>query len=267
MEYRPRLNEGQNDIIMAAKGHSDIKSYLVLGCVHVPFQNRIIMDGIHKMMQAYDFDGVVLNGDFLDMGSLSDYEKGKVNKTGITLEEEYEEANIELDILDSLLKNDSKKVYLFGNHENRYHRWKSDVNNSKYGNLMEPVEALKLKDRGYKVFENYQDDHYELGSLQVFHGFYYNVHSAKKHLDVFRRNVLYNHTHRVQMYREGDFCAWNAGYLGNVNAPCFDYASRAMKSAWANAFAIVHLDKDRHYVDIVNCVNNSFVYNGVKYGA
>ncbi len=264
MEHRPRLNDGQNDIVLAAKGNSDIKSYIVLGCIHVPFQNKSIMEGIYKLISTYSFDGVIFNGDFLDMGSLSDYEKGKISKTGITLEEEYVEGNKVLDVFDKYIEG-TENVFLFGNHCARYFRWKADVNNSKYGDLMDPIDALKLEDRGYKVLSNYQDDYYELGSLQVFHGHYYNVHSAKKHLDVFRRNVLYNHTHRVQMYREGDFCAWNAGFLGNINAPCFDYASRAMKSAWANAFAIVHLDGDRHYVDIINCVENSFVYGGVKY--
>lgn len=266
MEHRPRLNAGQNKIALASKGNRDVKSYIGLGCVHVPFQNIEIMNGIYNLLESYKFDGVIIGGDFLDMNALSDYEKGKISRTGITLEEEYNAANKVLDILDSLLDNDADKIYLFGNHENRYWRWKADVNNSKYGDLADPVKALKLYDRDYKVYTNYEDDYHQLGSLQVMHGEYHNIHSAKKHLDTFRRNVLYWHTHRVQVHREGDFCAWNAGFLGNKDATCFGYAKRGMKSKWANAFPIIHLDGDRHYVDLINCVDDSFVYNGVKYG-
>jgi predicted phosphodiesterase len=266
-ESRPRLNYLQNRSAMAMKGQRKVKSYIVIGCVHVPFYNQSIVKGIIDLMKAYQYDGIVIAGDFLDMAALSEYEKGKVSHTNVTLREEYDSGNELLDIFDELLPEDALRVYLYGNHEDRYWRWRADVNNSKLGDVLNPTDELNLKKRGYIVKDNYKSDYYKLGSLQIMHGEYYNIHTAKKHLDEFRRNVLFFHTHRVQMYREGDFCAWNCGMLANIDAPCFDYAKRGMRMKWANSFAIVHTNGDNHhFVEQINCVGNQFVYNGVKYG-
>jgi predicted phosphodiesterase len=194
-DFRPRLTEIQNKTVEAMKGTRGIKSYIVIGCVHVPFQDQSLIKGLYDLMSAYKYDGLIIAGDFLDMSALSDYERGKVSHTGVTLKEEYDTANELLDIFDDKLDAKALKVFLFGNHESRYFRWMSDVNNSKLGAVLNPVNELHLEDRGYQVFDNYVTDFYKLGSLQIMHGEYYNIHTAKKHLDVFRRNVLYFHTH------------------------------------------------------------------------
>lgn len=266
-DFRPRLSELQNRSVESMKGNRKIKSYIAIGCVHVPFQNQSLIKGIFDLMDTYKYDGIVIGGDFLDMAALSDYERGKVSHTGVTLREEYDTANEILNVFDEKLDSKALRVYLFGNHEARYFRWMSDVNNSKLGNVLNPEHELKLNERGYEVLDNYVTDYYKLGSLQVMHGEYYNIHTAKKHLDVFRRNVIYWHTHRVQIYREGDFCAWNSGMLGQIDAPCFDYAKRGTKMQWANGFSVIHTDEQEfHYVELINCVNDHFIYNGVKYG-
>lgn len=268
-EFRPRLNEKHNNTVLAMKGQRNIKSYIVLGCLHIPFHNQSLLKGVVDLMSTYKYDGIILAGDVLDMGALSDYERGKVSNTNVSLREEYDAGNEILNIFDDLLDHNDNplKVFLFGNHEARYWRWLSDVNNSKLGDVLNPATELNLHDRGYIVKDNYQVDYYKLGALQIMHGEYFNIHTAKKHLDVFRRNVLYFHTHRVQLYREGDFCAWNCGTLAEKDAPCFDYAKRGMKMQWANGFAIVHIDSEKnHYVEQINCVDGNFIYNGVMYG-
>ena len=266
MQLRPRLSQKQSEEVDVMKGKGEIKSYLALGCPHIPFHNKKIMQGIFDLMDTYRFDGLILGGDFIDMASLSSYEKGRVNRTGITLEEEYAQANEILSTLDSKLPKKAKKVYMFGNHENRYWKWLSDVDNSKYGDLLNPTKALNLEKRGYSVYEDYKNDQYKLGSLHIVHGDYWNIHVARKMILVWKRNMLFWHTHRVQLHREGDYCGYNSGFLGDINSPAFDYASASMKSAWGNAFSIIYLDGRRHYVNIINCVGNEFIYNGVRYG-
>lgn len=266
-ESRPRLSPLQNKSAMAMKGERSVKSYIAIGCVHVPFQNQSLIKGIIDLMTAYKYDGIIIGGDFLDMGALSQYEKGKISHTNVTLKEEYEVGNALLDMFDEKLDKNALKVFLYGNHCDRYWRWLSDVNNNKLGDVLSPTDQLNLRDRGYIVKENWAEDFYKIGALQVMHGEYYNVHTAKKHLDVFRRNVLYWHTHRIQVYREGDFCAWNSGTLAQIDAPCFDYAKRGMRMQWANGFSIVHVDENNmHFVEQINCIKDNFIYNGVKYG-
>ena len=266
-ESRPRLNYLQNRSAMAMKGSRNIKSYIAMGCNHVPFHNQYLTKGLLDLMSAYKYDGIIILGDFLDMGALGQYERGKISHTNVTLKEEYEVGNEILDMIDDRLPKDALKVYLWGNHCDRYWRWLADVNNSKLGNVLSPTDQLNLFERGYIVKDQYKTDYYKIGALYAMHGEYYNIHAAKKHLDVFRRNTIFAHTHRVQMYREGDFCAWNIGTMAEIDAPCFSYANRGMKGQWANAFSVVHIDEyDNHFVELVNCVGNRFIYNGVKYG-
>lgn len=241
--------------------------YLVIGCLHVPFNNKNLTDGLFELMQDVNYSGIIIAGDFLDMAALSTYEKGKINNTGITLEDEYIAGNLFLNKIDSLLPKNAKKVFLFGNHENRYWRWKSDVDNSKYGDSLNPISSLALEQRGYEVYHDYINDVYNLGSLSIIHGEYFNIHCAKKHLDVFRRNILFFHTHRLQIHREGDFAAYNAGFLGDKKSAAFNYAKRGMKSAWGNGFAeVTLLDTGEHFVNVISCVNDKFAVNGKIYG-
>lgn len=244
---------------------SQIKTYIVSGCWHVPFHNKTLYSGFKSLVRDVNPDGFVIAGDFIDAGSLGEYERGKMSHTGITLEDEYNAANVVLDEMDSILKEDCQKFYLWGNHCNRYHRWKADVNNSKYGDLLNPTKAMKLIERGYSVYEDYQNDYIELGSLQVFHGYYYNIHVAKKHLDTLRRNSMFVHTHREQMYREGKFASWNIGFMGDINAACFSYAPRTMRESWANSFALVHLTEKDFFVEPINVVNSHFIYGCKRY--
>ena len=263
---RPRLNEGQLKVVSKMKGNSDVKSYLLLGCLHLPHHNKKILNGIYDLMETHWFDGILLGGDILDMGALSSYEKGKVNHTDTTLEDEYFVGNVILDELESRLKKGADKIFMYGNHENRYYRWLSDVDNSKYGKLIDPAIALGLVRRCWKVYDNYKKDQHKLGSLHIAHGDFWNIHVAKKTLDTWKRNMLFWHTHRVQVHREGDFCAYNCGFLGDIESKAFDYAALSMKLKWGNGFAIVNLVGRKHYVDLINCVGNSFTYAGVKYG-
>lgn len=254
------LKEGEINVKL-----EEIKTYVVSGCWHIPFHNQVLYSGFKQLIRDIDPDGFVIDGDFIDVGALSDYDRGRVSKTGVTLEDEYNAANVVLDELDSILRPDVEKYYLWGNHSERYYRWKSDVNNSKYGDILNPNRGMKLEERGYVIKDDYKNDFIELGSLQVLHGIYFNVHSAKQHLDKLRRNCMFVHTHRSQMFRTGDFAAWNIGFMGQIDAPCFNYADRGTKESWANGFALVHVTNDNFFVEQIDVVNSHFVYGGRKY--
>ena len=59
------------------------------------------------------------------------------------------------------------------------------------------ANALRLKERGYKYYE--YNEPLKLGKVSFIHGaFATNLH-AKKHLLAYGENIIYGHTHDVQV--------------------------------------------------------------------
>lgn len=244
--------------------------HIVSGCWHVPFHNKEVVSGLLNLIRDLGdkVKGFHLIGDFLDLHSLSSYDRRNVALVpGLTLKTEYSQGNKVLDLIESILPSDCEKSYIYGNHEDRYNRYIREHENSKIP-PDSPTEALRLKERGFSsIMENWSDDFITLGAhLDLMHGTYYNVHCAKKHMDVFRGSVMFVHTHRVQTYIEGDNGSFNIGCMGDIESPVFGYAARATKASWKNGFAIVTIDKNGdYYVQQILCNNNKFYYNGKAY--
>lgn len=244
--------------------------YISIGCAHAPFHLAPAFKAVQQLLHdnRSQITGLVLAGDFLDMNSLSSHDKGRKPLPGVTLDWEYAESEVLLSSLLDPLASSVEKVYIFGNHEDRYHRYMSDIDNSKLGSSLEgPISGLKLVDKGFDIYENWKEDFITLGHhLQVSHGEFFNVHSAKKHIDTYRKSVLYYHTHRVQQYIEGAVGGYNGGSMADFNAPVFGYASRAMKNSWLNGFNAVHIDEQGFYhIQQIVCYNNSFVFGNKIY--
>lgn len=245
-------------------------TYWVTGCTHAPWQNQAMYDStINFLINEIDLNGIILAGDFVDLNSLSFHDRGNIALPGVTLEYEYREANKLLNQFDLLQNKDNfKKIYLYGNHEDRYNRLLNSSDTSKYGEaLKSPTEGLKLADRGYTVLTNWKSSHVNIGNyLEINHGEFYNVHTAKKTIDTYRKSVLYFHTHRFQIYMEGMVAGWNMGFGGDINAPIFNFATRAMKNSWVNSSVLVTLDNDGFYhVQPLLWINNKLIINGKQY--
>jgi len=243
-------------------------TYYITGCAHAPWQNKAMYESVFKYLnQEVDLEGLILAGDVVDLNSLSSHDKGKVPIKGVTLSWEYQEANKFLDEFDDL-KVKGTKDYIFGNHEDRYLRATKDVDTAKLGSaLISPIQGLKLEERGYNIYKDWKNDAIHLGPhLDVCHGEFLNVHSAKKTIDTYRKSCLYFHTHRFQVFVEGLVGGFNMGFGGDINAPIFNYATRAMKNSWVNSSCLVTLDKDGYYhVEPLMFINNKLIVNGKQY--
>jgi hypothetical protein len=244
--------------------------HIVIPCLHSPFNHEELTTACIELCK--DLKGEIVGfhilGDFEDMNSLSSHDRGRMPLPGVSLSFEHEEANALLDRFDSVLGKTVSKTYIWGNHEDRFKRYMASVDNYKLGNSLDsPTHALKLVDRGYDVFENWKDDHITIGKhLDLMHGEFCNIHTAKKHIDTYRRSIMFCHTHRIQNYNEGKFQGWNIGTMSNWNLPAFNYATRAMKNTWNNGFAVVDIDADGYaFVHQVIWTNNKFIFNGKEY--
>lgn len=252
------------------KKQSRVGMHIVLGCSHVPFQNKRMQEGIINLIEdlGNKIKGFHLIGDILDMNSLSAHEPNKVPLPGITLGYEYAEGNKYLDSFEAVLPKNVDKTYIYGNHEDRYRRHISDINNSKYADaLMSPRQALNLDARGYLVKDNWKEDYVFLGEhLQLIHGEFCTKYPARTHVDRMKASVMFAHTHRIDINYDGEKAGFNIGWGGDAEAPAFSYVSRLTKMNWINGFAIVHVDENGNYfTQVIPVFHDEFWYNGKRY--
>lgn len=257
-----------NFIISNQPLRGEYQTWLVLGCVHVPYHNTFLWDGVMNYIHTHNISGIILAGDFLDMKSISSYEADKV--FDITLSDEYLAGITAKKDIESVISGDTKKVFISGNHEFRFVKYMSSMQNARLGSaLPTPHKALGMDD--WEILTNWQEDYFLLGNnLEVIHGTIIAEHAASAHLkksSVNNRSVLFFHTHRFQTATTGQYSAWNCGTLCDIdNTKAFGYVNRHIRQSWQNGFAIVTVDEDGEtYVQPVKCGRKSFFLDGKKY--
>jgi hypothetical protein len=251
-----------------SRKYNDKGLHVIMPCFHAPHYNASFYNSFKRFLTEKRNEIVALHiiGDFLDMQALSSHDINNISAN--TLDKEYRIGNRILDEITSILSPNILKTYIWGNHEDRYNRYMRNVNNAKLGTaLQSPTEGLKLTARGFHVFENWKQSYITIGEhLTLCHGEFVNIHTAKKHIDTYRKSVMYAHTHRKQVYIEGNTGGFNIGSMANFDDSAFGYASRAMKSSWTNSFSTVFIDDQGYYhVEIPSWVNNRFIYGGKTY--
>lgn len=243
------------------------ENWIILGCVHVPGHNKYLLDGVLRYISENEIHGIILAGDFLDLKSLSSHDKGKEIDTNLW--DEYMEGFKIVRMIEQALADDAKKIYLYGNHDDRYLRTLEKVENSRFGQaLISPQQAMEME--GWQVLNNWKEDYVLLGeNLEVIHGYYTNKNAPKSHLDASAqvgRSVVFFHTHREGFFSNGSFAAWNCGSLANFDDDIFAYVPRQVRQGWRNGFCTVTIDSEgRHYVNQVRCSEKFFFANGIKY--
>lgn len=245
-------------------------NYIIIADAHAPFILKkawLAMISIIKDIKS-TISGIVYAGDFLDLNSLSFYDKGKIPLPGIDLSFEYKESNKWFTMVDKELPSKCYKAFQFGNHCERSLRHLNTPDGKRLGErILSPVYNLDLEKRGYEVFTNWIEDEVILGDLTIIHGAFHNDHLAKKHLDVFKKNIAFGHAHRQQIYRTKNHKAYSIGCMCDMNAPAFSYATKSMKETWSNGFAIASMYKGKTNLQLVqwDYDNECFFFGGKMY--
>jgi len=256
-----------------------IKNWIILPDVHAPFHNEILWYKILKFIYTNkkDIEGIVITGDFLDLFSLSTYVENSLSALrDINLQLEYDSGLARLEELEvalgGALKNpikDIKKVFLYGNHEDRFTRYVKRGDNAKFGGaLKSPRTALQLDSLNYEVYENWTQDTYEIRKgLEVCHGSFIGKIPCPRALEEHLISVIFGHSHRWSSFDNGIHCAYNIGWLGNPNHEAYTYSKKTERRKWRNGFAIVNVEEgtDNYNVNPIMCDSNSFYYGGKKY--
>ena len=242
------------------------KKYLYVADHHVPEYNAPANRAIHKLMEDIKFDGFRIVGDFMDMSPISHWNEHK-RKTLETqrLQEHYAIGNVLLDEYDKRLPKNCDKAYFYGNHEAWYYDLIEKL--PVLEGMLNPTTELYLEKRGYKVYEKM--NHIEkIGRLSVTHGVYANVHAVKKHIDEFKTNVMFFHTHRIgsrsssSPAKEIAIIGYNVGCLCDKNP---DYL-RNKPNKWSHGFAIVYyLPTGYFFVQNIRIIKGRFVFDEKVY--
>lgn len=250
----------------------DYQMWVVLGCIHRPFHDKTVWSKLMTFLSDYkkQITGIILNGDYLDLKTLSGYEQGEVPIEGLTLRSEYEDGYTGiLEIQQAAGREYSRwqKHFLYGNHEHRYFKMMKKPDFYKLG-LASPAEALKLDEHGYHVQQNYPDGYVQIGeSCKVFHGLYFSENAAAAHLKKEPDFTgVHNHTHRTGFASNGKHQVYDLGWLGDADSLGFKYASRFMKALWRQGFGIIYVDRNnRPIVRPIEIHDKSFFFEGKMY--
>lgn len=258
-----------------------MEKHLVLPDVHFPFQNEKLWAATMRLVVDIrdQLDGIIISGDFVDCYSLGKYNCNSLYLLKeLSLDHEYECAAKGIDDLHNALgapgrKKRKRLEFIYGNHEDRHRRHLISGDNAKVGKaLITPAEGMRLRERGWNVREDWQQDYVLLGSqLEVSHGNYTTLHPCKMHLDrmgrldTFHGSAMFGHSHRWSTLVVGKTGAFNIGFMGDKTSKGFAYRGRE-REAWVNGMAIVDVDTDGDYwAQPIQCWKSSFIYNGKRY--
>jgi predicted phosphodiesterase len=256
------------------RGTPEAKAWVILPDVHAPYHDKVVW---YKVMQAIKslegrLAGIVLAGDFLDLYSLSAHNNNSLaDLHDVRLSDEYHQSKPLIDELTEIADQYSaRKVYMYGNHEDRYWRYLRQGDNAKVGSaLMSPDEGLNLSSRGWEVIDDYLSGYFAITKdLLVVHGIWTTVHCAKKHVEMVGKSVIFGHTHRMQLFNDGSRIGANIGWLGdpyNKAFKAFRYAPDWSKRAWRQGFAVVNVHDNNFWLEMVSIHNKEFGFGNKFY--
>lgn len=268
--YQTTTTAVEKEVVYEYKTHQDGELWLIMPDVHRPFHNEVLWQKLIQIIADLGdtLTGIVISGDYLDLFTLGSYNANSLGLLrNITLEEEYASGLDGIEQLQKVLHPDSARIFMYGNHCDRYFREMNKMDNAKYGGmLMNPVDALNLKEFGYKVFTNWKDDVYTVGDVDITHGTYCNIHTAKKHLDMNSNSIMFGHSHRMQTFCDGDNTGYNIGCLIDLESPYFNYMPRMQRKLWTNGFSFISVDENnKSHVELIKVDNNQFYWRGKQY--
>jgi predicted phosphodiesterase len=243
---------------------SCFKRALVLSDIHVPWQNKNLLQNIFKLIAKENFDEIILNGDTLDMYSISKWpsEPSRVDQ----IQDEIDEASELLAKIRRLSKK-SKIVFIKGNHCERLEKFLTSKAKalSKLRCLYLP-ELLQLSKHDIR----YEERHYFImPKLLIYHGSKTAKLSSKAELESNGISGISGHTHRYNYYQSknilGETFEWySMGHLADASQLGMSY-SKTFSHHWDNSFCVVNFNNKVFDVQVIRASNDSFFYNGEFY--
>ena len=249
--------------------HSFLKRVIVTPDKHFPLADMSAIKVVCKAIELVKPDIYVDLGDTGEWESFSHWKWKKKKKPPLDyiipdMDAEVKAVNEGMDIIDKSLDKVrcNERHFLQGNHE----LWLDHfVEDHTYLPQYKTQNALKLKERGYKFHHN--SKFFKLGKLYFHHGNFYGgqYHSAN-HLRKLGCNIIYGHTHDVQMHSAtmlgGQVSAIALGCLKDMSKESNAWLG-GREHNWSHAFAIVDFFDGGYFTtDVVQIIKGKAVVWG-----
>lgn len=209
---------------------------LVLSDIHVPFHSKEALSIAMEYGDSIGVDSVYLNGDIADCYAISSFVKKR------DLNNFKEELRLVREVLHiiSLYFKGCKLYYKIGNHEERYNRIFSTLDNSVSDLLPTYEEIFGLNELGYKLIGD--KDIVNVGNIYIAHGHEIGisggVNPARTALFKTYANLLFGHVHRTSTSTSrklgGDYITVNS-----TGCLCELSPNYMPINQWNHGFAIV----------------------------
>ena len=246
---------------------------MVTSDYHVPFLDMRAFEVMKKYTKQYKPDYFIINGDFMDMYSLSNFSKSPDRKKQLS-----GEIKVARKILDNLIKSlpkTTKIIFLEGNHEVRMQRFIWN-NEALFGlealNMESILNTKKYKNLSYIKcdldFWSKERGSYKLGDILILHGdsrlngASYSRHSgysAKNTMAALQMNIIMGHTHRLGFV----FASTPNGVMKGIEGGCLCHTTRFN---WQQGFVTYEIERGKsHNVRLYHINKGKLVAEGKVY--
>ncbi len=243
-----------------------LRRVLFIPDTHSPYENKRAWKLVMKVARKWAPHVVVVQGDFADCYSVSDFSKDPERRRD--LKWELDETNKLLDEVDRL--GAGLKIFVMGNHEQRLDRY-IQKKAPELDGLVSIKVAFGLQRRSW-VYVPYRD-HYKLGKVYLTHDVNATGRNAvHKIIDTYQHSAITGHTHRIAYAVEADglgqpILSATFGWLGDLSKVDYQHRILATK-AYVLGFGVGYLDESgvlfANPVPIVNyrCMVDGRIYQG-----
>lgn len=240
-----------------------MKTYLVIPDIHVPYHCPKFIKLSNKIIKEINPDGLISLGDFVDAFQISTYSKDPSRRNFLI--DDINDFKIILNEWARNLKSGAHIHLLEGNHEHRLSRYIAGNCRDLHGLVPDWPTLLGLDLRNKSGRHKWHWHKYtkwnscQIGDCVLLHGFYFNQHVAATCLQKYRANLIFGHTHRVQLVMDGQHYAINLGHGSNE----IETAHQPTPTGWEQAMALLHVDNlGKTSVDILRIKDGRTVVYG-----
>lgn len=240
------------------------EKWVIIGDTQVPFHDPRAVELAAQVIEDYNPDHLVENGDMIDFWSISKHQPRRAEiLASVTLQEEIDRTISVEEILARRLKKTCKRHIVAGNHEDRLERFLGSGAQSVLGSLrsLHIPEVFDYRKRGYSSYHPYGEGIWIADNLFVYHGNCVSStpgDSVKKEIINIGASVIMNHVHRRADIR---FKQGKHEHRGIENG-CLCQLSSSYKAMtnWAHAMTLVNKYDERHWTaEIVDIIHDGDV--------